>query len=156
MAKTAMAGWWLSPLPAGPGGRFTRRFGERQGHDPLGHLWTEGLNSRRPGLVAQQAIDPLLGKPFLPAPDSRLALGGAVHDRHCAEPVGGGQHDPGAPDVLLRAVTVRHDGFELVTLSGGYFATIRCASHRLARREPQGNPPSDSTVAFNPLATHFI
>ncbi len=27
----------------------------------------------------------------------------------------------------------------------------RCASYRLARREPNGNPTPDSTVAFNPL-----
>ena len=102
-------------------GRFARRFGERQGHDPLGHLRAEGLNARGPGLVAQQAIDAFVGKPFLPAPDNRLALGGASHDRHRAEPLGSGQHDPGAPDVLLRAIAVRHDGFEPVTLSGGYF-----------------------------------
>src|SRR5678815_4691477 len=65
--------------------------------------------------------DSLLGKSFLPAPDNRLALGGTAHDRHRAEPLGSGQHDSGAPDMLLRAVTIRHDGFEAVTLSGGYF-----------------------------------
>src|ERR1700686_118523 len=91
---------------AGPVGRFAGRFGQRQSHDPLGHLWAEGLNPRGPGLIAQQPIDALLGKPFLPAPDNRLALGGVAHDRHRAEPVGGGQHDPGAPDVLLWAVAV--------------------------------------------------
>src|ERR1019366_3479232 len=29
----------------------------------------------------------------------------------------------------------------------------RCASHRLARREPHGNPLPDSTDAFNPLGS---
>jgi hypothetical protein len=37
------------------------------------------------------------------------------------EPGGGGQHYPGAPEMLLRAVAVRYDGRELVTLSGSYF-----------------------------------
>jgi hypothetical protein len=114
---------------ARPVQRVARRFGERQSHDPLGHLWAEGLNPRGPGLVAQQAVDALLGKPFLPAPDNRLALGGVAHDRHRAEPVGGGQHDPSAPDVLLWAVAVRHDGFEAITFSGGHFYDDPSAHH---------------------------
>jgi len=92
-----------------------------QSHDPLGHLWAERLNPRGTGLVAQQAIEALLGEPFLPAPDNRLALGGVAHDRHRAESVGGGQHDPGAPNVLLWAVAVRHDGFGAITFSGSHF-----------------------------------
>src|SRR5258705_7718508 len=101
---------------AGPVGGFARRFGEGQSHDPLGHLWVEGLNPRGPGLVAQQAIDALLGKPFLPAPDNRLARGGGAHDRHPAEPVGGSQHDPRAPDWLLWAVAGRQHRFRAATV----------------------------------------
>jgi hypothetical protein len=65
-------------------------------------------------------VDAFLSRPFLPAPDSRLALGGALHDRHRAASAVA-KHDTGAPDVLLRATAVRHDSFEPVTLSGGYF-----------------------------------
>ena len=36
-------------------------------------------------------------------------------------PIGGGQHDPRGPHVLLRAVAVCHDGFEAITFSGGDF-----------------------------------
>ena len=52
-----------------------------------------------------------------------------MHDRHRAEPVGCRQYDPGTPDVLLRAVTVRHDGFKLVTLSSRYFGDDPGAHH---------------------------
>jgi hypothetical protein len=44
-----------------------------------------------------------------------------VHDRHRAEPIGGGQHDPGAPDVFLGAIAVRHNGFEAIAFSSAYF-----------------------------------
>jgi hypothetical protein len=79
-----------------------------------------------------------------------MILSGLAFQRR-AEPVGGGQHDPGAPDVLLRAVAVRHDGFEPVMLSGGYFDNEPGAHRTNSHREPQGNPPPDSTVAFNSL-----
>lgn len=98
-----------------------RRLDECPGDNPLGHLRAEGLDPRGPGLVAQQAVHALLCKPFLPAPDRRLALGGGVHDRHRAQPSGGGQHDPGPPDMLLRAVAVCHDGFEPITFGGRHF-----------------------------------
>lgn len=99
---------------AGPVGRCTWRFSERQS--------AEGLDRRRPGLVQQQAIGASLSKPFLPAPDSRLAFGGPAHDRHRVESAGGsGQHERGAPDVLLRGIAICRDGFEPVMLSDGYF-----------------------------------
>ena len=106
---------------AGPVGRLARRFAEGQGNDPLGHFRPEGLDPRWPGLVAQKAIDALRAEPFLPAPHRRLALGRGAHDRHRAKPLGGGQHDPGAPNVLLWAVAVRDDGFKPVTVRGGQF-----------------------------------
>jgi hypothetical protein len=134
---------------AGPVGRFARRFGESQSDNPLGHLRTERLDPRGPGLVAEQPFDALLGKPCLPAPDSRLALRCGAHDRHRAEPVGDGQHDPGTPDMLLRAVAVCHDGFEPTTFSSGDFnddpGAHRTDSHA---RPPTGihirTPPSHS------------
>jgi len=65
-------------------GRFTRRCCERQGLEPLGHRWDDGLNPQGPGLIAQQGIDAV-------ASDKRFDLGSTVHDRHRAEAVGGGQ-----------------------------------------------------------------
>jgi hypothetical protein len=111
----------LRHRPAAPVGRLARRFGERQGDDPLGHFRPKRLDPWGPGLVAQKAINGRLAEPFLPTPDRGLALARRVHDRHRAEPVGGGQHDPGAPDVLLRAIAVRNNGFQPLTVRGGHF-----------------------------------
>ena len=101
-------------------GRLARRFGQRQGDDPSGHFRPKGLDARGPGLVAQKAIDAFLAKPLLPTPDRRLAHRRVLHDRHRAEPIRCGQHNPGAPDVLLRAVAVRNNGFQPVTVRGGH------------------------------------
>src|SRR3954468_8756732 len=46
--------------------------------------------------------------PLLPAPDARLGLAGPAHDLARPQAVRRGQDDPGPPDVLLRAVPVRH------------------------------------------------
>src|SRR5688572_16944332 len=42
---------------------FAGRLGERQGANPLGHFGPKGPDPRRPGLLAQQAIDALLTEP---------------------------------------------------------------------------------------------
>jgi hypothetical protein len=85
--------------------------GER---DPAPGAYPEGHR----GEDGPQARDEVPeGKPFLPTPDSRLAFGGALNDPHRTEPLGSGQHDTGAPDVLLRAAAVRRDSFEPVTLA---------------------------------------
>ena len=103
-----------------PVGRLAGRLGERQGDDPLAHLGPERRDARRAGLVAQKALDALCREALLPAPDGGLALARPPHDRDRAEPVGRGEHDRGAPDVLLRAVAVRHDGFQPVAVRGGH------------------------------------
>ncbi len=54
----------------------------------------------------------------LPAPDSRLADAGVAHDLGCAAAVRRQQHDLGSPDMLLRAVPVRHDRVQLSTILG--------------------------------------
>ena len=59
------------------------------------------------GLVAQQAVDALLGVALLPAPDRRAADAGAPGDFQNREPLGGEQDDLGALDVLERTVTDR-------------------------------------------------
>ena len=62
---------------------------------------------------------------------------------------------PARQTCILGAVAVRHDGFEAITFSGGYFDDDP-GEHRIdsARPEPPANPLPDSTVAFNPPARH--
>ena len=71
--------------------------------------------------LSQKAFDALYRKALLPAPDGGLALARLPHDRGRAEPVDCRQHDCGTPDMLLRAVAVRHDGIKPVTVRGGHF-----------------------------------
>ena len=54
--------------PAGPVGRFAGRLGEGQRHDPPHGLGAQRRLARLAGRVAQQTVDPGLGKPPLPAP----------------------------------------------------------------------------------------
>src|SRR5207302_8151830 len=61
-------------------------------------------------------FDPGLHEPRLPAPDGRLADAGGSHDLNRAEPVGGGQNDPRAPDVRLRAVAVIDDRLQALAI----------------------------------------
>ena len=110
-------------------GRLARWFGKGQRDDALGHLRPQRRDAGRPGLVAEQAVYSLPHEPLLPAPHRRLALGRATHDRDSAKALGGGEHDPGTPDVLLWTVAVRHDGFESGAVRGGEFDGDSCA-HR--------------------------
>ena len=92
-----------------PVGRLAGRVAGRQLDHARDHRLVQGRLARRPRLVAQQAIDAGLHEPLLPAPDHRLALAGLPHDRGRAQPVGGQQHDPRPPDMLLRAVPIGDD-----------------------------------------------
>ena len=65
------------------------------------------------------------------------------------------QHDPCPPDMLLRAVPVCNDRFQTNAI-GGCSPQRRhpCASPRLAPSASPGNPLSDSSVRFCPLASN--
>lgn len=89
-------------------------------HNPGLHICAEWRNTRRTGLVLQQARDALGHKPFLPAPDSRLARAAAPHDLRRAATLCRKQDDLGAPDMLLRTVPIRHNRFELRAVFGTY------------------------------------
>src|SRR3954454_22579406 len=82
--------------------------GGGQGDDAVDRGLRQGRDARRLGLVAQQAGPPRALDPLLPAPDARLRLAGPAHDLARPEPVRRSQDDPRPPDVLLRAVPVRH------------------------------------------------
>ena len=102
--------------PACPVGGLARRLAQGQGHDPFGDRVAQPGDPRRPGLVAQQARDALFHEPRLPAPHGGLADAGRSHDRRRSQPVGRGQHDPGAPDVLLPTVAVIDDRPQALTI----------------------------------------
>ena len=87
-------------------GRFARRIGERQRYHPFYCLDTERRNPWRPGLVAQQAINTCCHEPFLPAPNRRLGDARHTHDCAGACAIGGQEHNPAPPDMLLTSVTV--------------------------------------------------
>lgn len=91
----------LGHHPAGPVSDLAGRLAQGQGYNPFGHLVSQLRDPRGPRLIVQQTRHALFHEPRLPTPDGGLADTGCAHDRRCAQPVGRGQHDPGAPDVLL-------------------------------------------------------
>ena len=95
-----------------------RRLGRGQGHDPVDDLLAERRHPRRPGLVAQEAVDPFLREALLPAPDAGLRLAGPAHDLDRAEAAGRKQHDLGPPGMLLRGVAVADDRLEAAAIDG--------------------------------------
>lgn len=103
---------------AGPVGHLAGRIAQREGNHPFGHLVDQRRHAGWPGLVAQQTGDALLGEALLPAPDRRLGNAGFPHDGIGTEARGGEQHDPAAPDVLLRAVAIRDDRLETGLIGG--------------------------------------
>ena len=124
-----------------PVGRLGRRIGQRAGDHALSHGCAQRRNARRPHLVAQQAIDALLGEPFLPAPDAGLRLAGPAHDRVGAEPAGAQHHDRRTPNVLLRGVAVPDQRLQAAAIGPchrqGYSVAHALDSHALV---PVGIP----------------
>ena len=64
------------------------------------------LEMRGKRLVAQKALEALVGEAFLPAPDAGLGLADVAHDRARADAFGRQQHYLCASDALLRRVAV--------------------------------------------------
>ena len=103
---------------AGPMGRFSGRFPERQRDDALSRLGAQRLDARGTRLVAEQSIEPLLDKALLPAPNAGLGLGRAPHDLVRPDAIGGQQHDFSPPDMLLRRVAVLNQSLEPTNIGG--------------------------------------
>ena len=102
----------LRHRPCCPVGRLVRRRRLRQ-PDHLGGLaGGDRRLARRPGLVAQQARDTRLGKPFLPAPNGCLRLACGGHDGLRTEVIRSQQDDPRPPDMLLGGVPIGDDCFK--------------------------------------------
>ena len=108
----------LGHRPAGPVGRLAGRLGAGQRDHPM----HGGVAQRRlaglAGGIAQQAVDPGLGEPPLPAPHRRPADPGAPGDLGDVQPVGRAQDDPSPRHVLLGAVAIGDDRLQTSTILG--------------------------------------
>ena len=93
------------------------------GHHAGLDLGSERRNARRAGLIAEQTGHAFGHEALLPAPDGCLARAGAAGEFHRAAALGGQQHDLGPPDMLLRAVAIRHDGAQHQAVG---FAEVGC------------------------------
>ena len=71
-----------------PVGRLARRRRQRAGDHPLDQIGRQPGDARRPGLVAQQPVDPGRQVARLPAPHAGLGLAGLAHDLDRADAVG--------------------------------------------------------------------
>ena len=101
-----------------PVGRLMWRRRLRQ-PDDLGHaLRRDPRLAGRTGLVMQQAVGAVGHEPLLPAPDAGLRLAGPGHDGGCPEAVAAQQDDPCPPDMFLRALGVRDDRLQSLTVAG--------------------------------------
>jgi len=127
---------------SGPVGRLTRRVAKRQGDHALRRLGAQRLDSRGTRLVAQQSIEPLLDKAFLPAPNAGLGLGRSPHNLVRADAIGGQQHDFSPPDVLLRRVAVLHHSFEPANIGERNGEGFSCAQRAHSYVEPASGIPA--------------
>jgi len=98
-------------------GRLVRRLGAGQGHHPrprfLGDRRLAGL--ARP--VAQQTVNPALGKALLPPPHRWPADADALRHLLHRAPIRRGEHNARPLDVLARPVAVGRDRRQLFALS---------------------------------------
>ena len=72
----------------------------------------------RARLVVKQAIDALMHEPLLPAPHAGLGLRGLGHDRRGPQTLVAQEDDTRPPHVLLRALGIRDDRAQSLTLVG--------------------------------------
>ncbi len=90
-------------------------------HNALLRLRAQRCEAPRTGFVAQEAHHAFGHEPLLPAPDSGFAGAAAAHNLRRAAAIGRQQDDARAPDVLLRAVAIRHNRLKLRAILGCYF-----------------------------------
>jgi len=108
----------LGHRPAGPVSRLARRFRALQHNHSVYRRGRKRRLARRTGLVAQQTVYVFLEEPKLPAPHRRAADTRAAGDLGDAHPLCRVQDDPSPPDIILRAVLVRDNGFQARAVGG--------------------------------------
>src|SRR5215831_4857737 len=131
-----------------------RRAGQRQGYDAHGYCRIKGRDARPARLVAPKTGQPFIAKPFLPSPDHGLSLARGTHDLGSATSLRRQENNLSSPNVLLRAVAVRHHRFEGAAV-GGSKMEIRSFVHSgdSHMRVSRGNPRENRTVRLGPLGS---
>jgi len=108
--------------------------------DDLGHALRRNRRlAGRTGLVAQQADDALVHEPLLPALDTGPGLVGLGHDRRGTQALDARKNNTRPPDALLRALGVRDDRAQSLTVTGRYGEGISLRM-RQTRTPQQGIP----------------
>src|SRR5258708_18830391 len=95
-------------------GRIAR--GERD--DALDHRGRRRRLSGRARLIAQEPIDAFEHEALLPAPHTGFVLADLALDPARPNTGAGQKDDPGPPNMLLRAIAVRHNRLEKSTIGG--------------------------------------
>ena len=108
----------LRHRPSRPVGRLVRWRRLRPPDHLGGPAGRDRRLARRSGLVAQQARDTRLGKPFLPAPNGCLRLARGGHNGLRTEVIRSQQDDPRPPDMLLGRVPIGDDRFKPSVVRG--------------------------------------
>ena len=111
--------------------------------------------TRKHRVLLRRSFYALGRKALLTAPDAGLGRAGPAHDLDRAHTLRREQHDFGAPNVLLGRVAVGGDRLQTAAV-GGAEPSWRCGGPypRLAWRQPERNPRSESTVRIDPLALY--
>ena len=104
----------------GPMRRLAARIAECQRDHPIDHGRRQGRQPGLAGPVAHQPGHAFAHEPLLPAPDAGLGHLGPAHDLGRAAARRRRQDDPRPPDVLLRAVPIRHDPLQPATVRSAH------------------------------------
>ena len=143
----------LSHGPAGPMGGLAGRFLlTGHGDHSSDRLRRQRRPSRRPGLVAQQAVDAFLGKPALPTPHRRPTHAGQTRHLCHRQALGRRQDDPDPLYVLERARTIADDRRQTRTVLGANDDVELLCHHT---RMTQKLYFCESFVCVNALAVNY-
>ena len=113
---------------AGPVAGPRWRFGKRHGHHTFDHFRAQRRDARWSRFIPPKPHSTLLSEPLLPTPDHRLGLAGRLHDLGSAATIGRQKNDFCPPNVLLRAVAVRHRRLKRTAI-GGAQSDVRSLVH---------------------------
>ncbi len=87
--------------------------------------------------VVREPVDALRRAPLLSAPDAGLGLAGLGHNGRSTDALLAQQNEPGPPDTFLRALGIRDDRLQSLTIAERYGEGDTAAhspdSHRLAQ-----------------------
>jgi hypothetical protein len=111
--------------PASPMSGLVRRRGAGQRHHPRRGRRRDWRLAGLAGLVAQQTLNPALGKTLLPPPYRRPADTDALRYPLRRVTIGRGEHNVRPLDVLARPVTVGHDRRQLLALHRAQYHAYR-------------------------------